>query len=571
MIVKKWTADNSYLLEYKERIDAGEIPAGIDMVMELENLAEDIRSGEYIFDISDALDRIDFIENCVKLTKSPFYGKPMVLLLWQKAFIEAVYGFKMMDGLDRFQEVLLLIARKNGKTETIAALQLAEMIIGGRGLDIVCSGTNDGTADLAYTSIDTMRILIDPKSQDTWRNQKGIKCFTTNSHIWKLSDSSRQKEGRSIDVAGIDEVWSLQDDGIYKPIQQSTSTKDRFKIFMFGSEGFINDGLLDRKRKEYEAIIRQEDDTDALKRKLPWLYTQDTEMEVWNTDADGINKAWMKSNPSLGSVKKWSYLKDRVEEARASKGDRIFVLSKDFNIKQNSAEAWLNLEDFNYECGFNPEELRGCVALGAVDLAETTDLCAAKVMIMKPGDSRKYILSHYFIPETKLEEHDDKGAGAKYQEWAEAGLLTITDGNDIDLSVVADWFYELYQQYGIRMWKCGYDQRFAKDWLTRMDYYGWTRTGSDADLIMIIQNAQNLNNAIRLAEADFRHQLVWYGNNAMDKWNFGNAGIAVDKHGLALIVKLETEKRIDGAVCLAILYETFRRYRTEYRNMVEGK
>jgi phage terminase large subunit-like protein len=410
---------------------------------------------------------------------------------------------------------------------------------------------------------------VDPKSKDTWRNQKGMKCFATNNKIWKLSDSSKQKEGRAIDIASIDEVWALQDDGIYKPIQQSTSTKDRFKIFMFGSEGFINDGFLDKKRKEYEAIIRGEDCKDSSKRKLPWLYTQDSEMEVWNTDTDGLNRAWMKSNPSLGTVKKWDYIKDRVEEARESKGDRIFVLSKDFNIKTAGSEAWLNLEDYEYECSFDPEELRGSFALGAVDLAETTDLCAAKILVMKPEDPRKYVLSHYFIPEGKLEEHDDKGAGAKYQEWAKDGLLTITPGTDIDLSVVADWFYQLYTDYGIRMWKCGYDQRFAKDWITRMDFYGWQRgSGDNSDLIMIIQNAQTLSNAIRTAEADFKHQLIWYGNNEMDKWNFGNAGISVDKRGQALIVKMETEKRIDGAVCLAILYETFRRYRSDYTQMI---
>lgn len=568
----KWNPDNSFLLEYRERIECGEIPAGHDMRMELDNLAEDIRSGEYVYNTWAATERIDFIENCVKLTKSPFYGKPMKLMLWQKAFIEAVYSFKMEDGTERFQEILLLIARKNGKTETIAALQFSEMILGGKGIDIVCSGTNDGTADLAYSTIDAMRVQADPKNAFTWRNPKGLTCLGANNHIYKLSDSSKQKEGRSIDIAGIDEVWSLADDGIYKPIQQSTSTKDKFKIFMFGSEGFITDGFLDKKRREYTSIIRGEDDSDAAKRKLPWLYTQDSEMEIWNTDADGISRAWIKSNPSLGEVKKWSYLKDRVEEARKSKSDRIFVLSKDFNQKTNSAQSWLNLEDYNYECDYDMESLRGCVALGAVDLAETTDLCAAKVMIMKPDDSRKYIVSHYFIPEGKLEDRDDSKAGAKYQEWAEAGLLTITDGNEIDLSIVADWFYGLYEEYGIRLWKCGYDQRFAKDWIARMDYYGWQKTGTaESDLVMILQNAQTMSNAIKLAEAEFKHKLVWYGGNEMDKWNFGNAGLAVDKHGQALIVKMETEKRIDGAVCLAILYETYRRYKTDYRNMVEGK
>ena len=565
----------SYLIEYRNAIRNGEILAGQEMIMELDNLIEDMDSEEYKYDTTDADLRIRFIENCVKLTKAPYYGQPMKLMLWQKAMIEAVYSFKMKsvdsdDWVDRFQEILLLICRKNGKSEIIAAIQFAEMIIGGSGIDIVCSGTNDGTADLAYQAIDTMRLLVDPKSVDTWRNQKGIKCLANNNHIYKLSDSSRQKEGRNIDVAGIDEVWSLQDDGIYKPIQQSTSTKEKYKIFMFGSEGFVDNGFLDKKREEYTKIIFKEDDSEASKRKLPWIYSQDSEKEVWNTNIDGINKAWQKSNPSIGVIKKWSYLRDRVDEARKSKTDRIFVLCKDFNIKQNAAESWLNIEDYTYDSTYEADRFKGCFAIGAVDLAETTDLVSAKAMVMVPGDTRKYIFSHYFIPENKLIEADDKTAGAKYKEWADDGYMTITEGADVDLAVVADWFYSLYTRYGIKLWKCGYDQRFAKDWIKRMEYYGWTKNGNDdvSDLVMILQNSQTLNNAIKLTESEFRHRLVMYNNHPVDRWCFGNAGIKIDNHG-CLIVKIETKKRIDGAVCLAILYETYRRFRTDYKTLIE--
>lgn len=565
----------SYLIEYRNAIRNGEILAGQEMIMELDNLIEDMDSEEYKYDTTDADLRIRFIENCVKLTKAPYYGQPMKLMLWQKAMIEAVYSFKMKsvdsdDWVDRFQEILLLICRKNGKSEIIAAIQFAEMIIGGSGIDIVCSGTNDGTADLAYQAIDTMRLLVDPKSVDTWRNQKGIKCLVNNNHIYKLSDSSRQKEGRNIDVAGIDEVWSLQDDGIYKPIQQSTSTKEKYKIFMFGSEGFVDNGFLDKKREEYTKIIFKEDDSEASKRKLPWIYSQDSEKEVWNTNIDGINKAWQKSNPSIGVIKKWSYLRDRVDEARKSKTDRIFVLCKDFNIKQNAAESWLNIEDYTYDSTYEADRFKGCFAIGAVDLAETTDLVSAKAMVMVPGDTRKYIFSHYFIPENKLIEADDKTAGAKYKEWADDGYMTITEGADVDLAVVADWFYSLFTRYGIKLWKCGYDQRFAKDWIKRMEYYGWTKNGNDdvSDLVMILQNSQTLNNAIKLTESEFRRRLVMYNNHPVDRWCFGNAGIKIDNHG-CLIVKIETKKRIDGAVCLAILYETYRRFRTDYKTLIE--
>lgn len=556
----------SYLLQYREAIRKGEILAGVEMITELDNLIADLDNPEYKYDTTKADLTIYFIENCVKLTKSPFYGKPMVLLLWEKALIEAAYSFKIKsldtgEWVDRFNEILLLITRKAGKTELIAALELAEMVLGRHGSDIICSGTNDNIASLCYDAIDTMRLLIDPDSKDTWRNNKGIKCFANNNKIFKLSDSTRGKEGRNIDWAGIDEIHELQDDGIYKPIQQSTSTKPDFKIFMFSSEGFTNDGFLDSKLKEFRKILNGEDRSESAKRKLPWLYTQDSEAEVWATNEQGINPAWQKSNPSIGVVKTWSYLRDRVDEARSSKADRMFVLSKDFNFKVSNSTAWLEKSDYDYEATFDIEDFRGAFCLGAVDLSETTDMTNAKILLCRRDDRRKYILSHYWIPESKLEESDDKSAGAKYQEWAQAGYITICDGNDNDLSLVADWFYSLQEQYGIRVLKCGYDQRFKRDWISRMEYYGWV---DKEDLTMINQSPDVLHTANNQVEADLKDRLI-IGLNPVDKWCFGNAALKVDGRGKSLVVKIDgvKAKKIDGAVNTVILQETYNRYKTD--------
>lgn len=564
-----WTPDNSYLLEYRGRAETGEIVIGQELWMELDNLAEDMTSDRYIFDREDALLRMDFMEHCVRLTKSPYYNMPMVLMLWQKALIEAFYSFKMVDtGLDRFKKLLLLIARKNTKSETSSALAEAELIVGNPGADIVASSNDDAQASIVFDAIDTMRQLIDPKDQDTKRNQRFILNKANNTKIFKLSDRTRNKEGRNIDFAIVDEAHEMKDNTIGKSIEQSQSLKENPKFIIITTEGFVIDGYLDDELKNGRAVINREADDPASERLLPWLYTQDSESEVWNGNRS--NRLWMKSNPTLGVVKKWEYLEEQVALARKSKSDRIFVLSKDFNIKQNAAESWLNLEDYAYECRYDLENFKGSFALGAVDLAETTDLVAVNALLMKPGDSRKYVVSHYFIPESKLTESDDKEAGAHYKEWAEEGLLTITEGNDVDLAIVADWFYSLYENYNIKLWKCGYDQRFSKDWLKRMEYYGWSKAGNDdnSDVIMINQNAQTLNNAIKLTESDFKHKLIYYNNHAIDKWCFGNAGLKVDNNG-SLIVKLEPKKRIDGAVCLAILYEMYRRYRTDFKTIVE--
>ncbi len=570
---KIWTPENSYLLEYREKCKTGEILIGQELMQELDNLYEDMSDDRYFYDTTDANLRMDFMENCVRLTKSPYYNKPMKLMLWQKAMIEAFYSFKMTQQsiemgmmIDRFQKMLLLISRKNTKSETSSAIGLSEFVTGNEGADIVASSNDDAQASIVYDAIDTMRRLIDPDDLDSKRNQSFILNKASNTKIFKLSDRTRNKEGRNIDFAILDEVHEMKDNVISKSIEQSQSLKDNPKLILITTEGFVVDGYLDEELKKARRIVAGEADDLASERYLPWLYTQDSEHEVWQGNRQ--NRLWMKSNPTLGIVKKWDYLEQQVETAKQSKGDRIFVLSKDFNIKQSGSAAWLDLTDYDYEAVYNIEDFRGSICIGAVDLAETTDLCNAKILLMKPNDPTKYIYSHYWIPERKLVDSDDSQEGAKYQEWAEAGLMTITEGNDIELSQVADWFYQLYLDYDIKLWKCGYDQKFAKEWINQMNFYGWSR--EDDTLVMVLQNAQTLSNAMKLLEQDLRHRMVNYNQNAVDKWCFGNAGIQVDKVGQCLAVKQKKARRIDGAVTAIILYEMYRRYRTEFKKIIGG-
>lgn len=560
---KIWTPDNSFLLEYHAKIECGEIIVGQELWLELEHLKSDFANDAYFYDTEDALLRIDFMENCVRLTKSPYYNKPMVLMLWQKAFVEAIYSFKMNETtVDRFKKVLLLIARKNTKSETCSALGLSELICGQEGADIVCASNDDNQASITYDAINTMRQLIDPYDYDTKRNQRFILNKANGSKVFKLSDRTRNKEGRNIDFAIVDETHEMKDNVIGKSIEQSQSLKENPKFINITTEGFVVDGYLDEELKKARKIIYGEDDSPAADRFLPWLYTQDSEQEIWQD-----RKSWVKSNPTLGTIKRWEYLDEQVSIAKQSKSDRIFVLSKDFNIKQNSVASWLNIEDYDYGAKYNIEDFRGCVCLGAVDLSETTDITNAKILMMKPDSKEKYVLSHYFIPESKLENADDINAMARYKEWAKAGLLTICEGNENDLLLVAEWFYKLYLNFNIKLWKCGYDQRFARDWIKGMELYNWSK--ESGDLIMILQNGETLSNAIKLCEADFKHQLINFNDNEMDKWCLKNAAVQFDSKGRGMLVKKEASKKIDGAVTLVILEEMYRRYRTEFKQMLK--
>lgn len=554
--MKELNVHPNYLIAYREAIRTGEIIAGRELIDELDRLIDDLKNPRYIYDTTGAYERIDFMENCVRLTKAPFYNKPMKLMLWQKAFIEVVYSFKMADtGFERFKKIVLLIARKNTKSETCSALALTELIIGEPGNDIVCSSNDDNQASIVYDAIDLMRTLIDPDDLDTKRNQRYILNRTTNTKVFKMSDRTRNKEGRNIGFAIVDETHEMKTNIIGKSIEQSQSLKDNPKFINITTEGFINDGYLDEELKKCRAIISGEDDGIMAERTLPWLYTQDSEREVWEDE-----KSWMKSNPSLGIVKKWDYLREQVDAARTSKADRMFVLSKDFNFKQSNAQSWLEEKDYIYDAKFDIEKLRGKAVIGAVDLSETTDLTCAKIMALDDETNTKFVHTMYFIPEGKLLNSDDKSSGAKYKEWAEQGILTILPGLDNDLTKVADWFYELYRDYDIKTFKCGYDQRFARDFLERMEYIG-------IECEMVIQNKENMSNAMKLCEQELKAKYVNYNENEIDRWCLGNASMEIDNLGRVLCVKINNQatRRIDGAVTFIILYEMYRRYRSQLK------
>ncbi len=573
-----WTPDNSYLLEYKERCEAGEFIIGQELWLELRNLADDLLNDRYIYNRDAALLRMDFMENCVRLTKSPFYGKPMTLMLWQKAFIETVYSFKMAEQsrergfwIDRFQKILLLVARKNTKSETCSGLGLSEFICGNDGADLVCASNDDRQSNIIYTAIDTMRQMIDPHDQDSKRTQTDIRNTQTNTKLFKLSMKTQNREGFNIDWAILDEIHEMQTNAIAKPIEQSQSVKDNPKSFEITTEGFVDGGYLDDETAAFRAVLNGEKTGIVAERMLPWLYTMDSEQEIWLGNRE--NRLWEKANPTLAyGIKKWTYLEQQVELARSSTADKIYVFAKDFNIKQNGVAAWLSADMYTYDAAYNLEDFRGYYCIGAVDLSETTDLCCAKILLMKPDDPTKYVYTRYFIPESKLlPDADDHEAGAKYEEWVRDGYITVTPGNDNDLSLVADWFYQLYTDHDIRLWRCGYDQRFSRDWIKRMKDWGWYADGDEEkrDLFLIPQNAASLDNALKLTEADLRHQLINYNGNPVDRWCFGNAGIQTDKYGKSLCVKQQPKGKIDGTVTLIILQEMYRRNRTEYAQMTK--
>ena len=134
----------TYLEQYHDLIQHREVVAGYWIKKEVENLVEDMQKPEYFYDTTEAHKRIKFMQHFCLQSKHPFFGKPLVLMPWQLAFIEALYSFKMADtGLRRFVEALLEIARKNGKSTFLAGDGNTDLFIGEGGSEICCASNDD--------------------------------------------------------------------------------------------------------------------------------------------------------------------------------------------------------------------------------------------------------------------------------------------------------------------------------------------------------------------------------------------------------------------------------------------
>jgi phage terminase large subunit-like protein len=564
----------SSLCEYINKCKSGDIFIGKELMKQLDILVSHFDNPDIKIDFSDAHKRIGFIESKCRHSEAPFAGKPFTLLLYQKAFIEAIYSFKVYDDeigryIRLYQNILFLVGRKNGKSPLISAICLAEWFCGPMGLKILCSSNDYASADIMFEGMNAMREdspSLEKVTRKTIKGmffgnprkvkKKGKFSYENKGSIRKISAKTGAKEGKNIGVGAVDEVHELKDNSSIMPIRQALSTQEEPLYFELTTEGIINDGYLDNRLKEARQVLDGEKENP---RWLIWMYTQDSEQEVWQDE-----ESWYKSNPSMGKVKKRSFLRQMVEEAKTSKPTKVFVLSKDFNIKQNNSAAWLMHDDIVNEATFDLEDFRNCFAIGGADLSRTGDLTSARIMLMKPDDGHKYFHQQYFIPESKLDDLNTEDK-MKFEQWIRDGYITVCPGSENDFSMVSAWFYSLFRDYSIRVYLTGYDRWSATYWINEMtNTYGF-------DCKRVNQDFGTMSSPMGLLEKDLQKKLVVYNNNPVDRWCLENTAFVLNPRREIMPAKIQgkDEKKIDGAVTMIICYRIYVDNRTEFLELVK--
>lgn len=561
---------DSFLLEYTEKCKSKEIIIGHELMQMLDILLTHFDDLNIKLDFEGANKRIKFIEEQCKHAEAPFAGKPFLLMLFQKAFIESIYIFTIYDDevqtwVRLYKDVFFLVARKNGKTPLISAICLAEYFVGERGTKILCSSNDYTQADLAFSAINAMREQSTTLEKVTRKNIKGIFfgnpkkpkkkgkfSYANKGNILKISAKTGAKEGKNIRVGMFDEVHELKDSAAVMPIRQALSTQNNPLYFELTTEGFTQDGYLDIRLVEARQVLKGE---LSRPRWLIWVYTQDKEEEIWQDE-----KSHTKSNPGVGVIKKRSFLNELIEEAKINSATRAFMLAKDFNLKQSNAQAWLQQSEIINTETFDLKDFIGGFYISGNDFAETVDLCSSTILLKKPNDKKTYLHTRYWIPESKLINAPDD---VDYREWERAGYLTIVSGNAVESSMIADWHFELLKEYDLKPFKSGYDNRFSRDYINRhAEIFG------EKLAINIPQDFKVLNNPMRTLEADMRDGLVNYQNNPVCFWCFCNTGIKIDTLGRIMPTKMHATKRIDGTASKVIAYATLEWFRSEFTSLL---
>lgn len=544
----------NYILEYWEGIKSGEIVTSRRVKAVYERLARAITSPEknspYYFNEEAGERPILFVEKFCKQSQG-IIGAPLKLELFQKAFIQALFGFLEKEtGFRQYRETMFLVGRKNGKSTLLAAIALYMLIADYEGAaEIYSVATKKDQAKKVLTEAINM-IKQSPELRAVIRKRRNDVYFpATASTFEALASDSNTLDGLNSHAVIIDELHAIKDRNLYEVMKQSTSSRRQPLVIMITTAGTVRESVFD---SIYQIACDVADGKMNEPTFLPILYELDRRAE-W-TDP----KAWAKANPGLGTIKQYKTLAAFVERAKNSPDDLPGVLCKDFNVREVSAAVWLSFEDIKNDLHFDLSEVHNTYAIGGCDLSATTDLTCATLLIRKPNDPIVYVVQQYFLPQKRIDVLDEKNTNeAPYKIWADRGLLTICEGNRVDYSQVTAWFCQMRDEHKIDAFKVGYDRALAGYWVDEMKANGF-------DMEPVAQGPFTWSQPMREMGAALADKKVNYDQNPLLVWCLTNT--AVKKSGLNNIqpVKITDKRRIDGAVSLLNAWVIYVKYYEDF-------
>lgn len=554
--------DYNPVLEYADLIAADQVTVPVKIRKTYMYLARIIREdSEWHYNSRRANHILEFFENFVIPSKGSTAGKPLVLELWEKAFLAAGFGIVNNAGHRRFQRIILIVAKKNGKSVLSSGVGLYLLMADGEnGPDIYSVATTRDQAKIIWEEAKKMRNKSALIKRYTKATISDITCPANNGTFKPLASNADTLDGLNVFGALMDEFQQWKNGRVlYDIIADGISAREEPIILMTSTAGTVREDIYDETYDEAAEIINGYDDPEGIRKDdtLAIVYELDSR-EEWEKKS-----SWVKANPNLGISKKLSYLENKVQAAKADPKNLKDVLTKEFNIRETSRSAWLSYDDIDNREKFSLEELKPRYGIGGFDLSITTDLTAACIIFQVPDDEHIYVIPMFWMPADLLEKHIQEDR-IPYDKWYEQGFLRLCSGNKINYKDILEWFISMQNENDIYISWIGYDSWSASYLVNDLsDQFG------KAAMEAVVQGKKTLSQPMKELGADLQKKRIVYNNNPVLKWCMTNVGVDQDVNGNIQPIKNQNgRQRIDGFAALLDAYVALSRHLEEYRSII---
>lgn len=548
---------DNWIYTYYQGIKNGTYLTGRFVTLLYEYLIRGLQEKQFFFDGNKANAAIAWIEEHCRHTEGPLAPGPLKLEVWQKAMLSAIFGIIDQNGNRQFKEIVLVVARKNGKSLLASSVgSYTWRVDGGYGARVFCIAPKFDQADIIYNCIWQM-VQLDPEWQElkalslekdtqhrkvhddsmlARHRQSDLSINGTNSTVKKIAFNSKSSDGFNPSLTICDEVAAWQGDkGLkqYEVMKSAMGARPDGFIISCTTSGYVNEGIYDELIKRSTRFLMGE---SKEKRLLPLLYMID-DVDKWND----INEL-RKSNPNLGVSVSVDYLLEEIAVAEGSLSKKAEFLTKYACIKQNSSLAWLPAEVVNKACGepLRLDDFRDSYCVGGIDLSQTRDLTACTAVIEKNGEL--YVFAKFFLPAEKIDEATQRD-GVPYNIYVQRGLLQPSGDNFVDYHDCYNWFTELVEKYEIYPLQVGYDRYSAQYLIQDMENYGF-----HCDDVF---QGENLYGVIQETQGLLEDGKIHIGDNDLLKMHLLNSAIKMStERGRGKLVKLNPSLHIDGTAAL---------------------
>lgn len=478
----------------------------------------------------------EFIETGLKHTIGEYAGKPFILQDWQWGkIILPLYGTLNPDMTRQYRTCLVEVGRKNGKTTLAAALALYHLFsdheMGGQ---IYSAATDKDQASLVFNEAASM-VRSNPKLLRKCKiidSQKRIVNYRMNSFYRAISADTASAYGFNPSCIIYDELHAAANRELFDVLSTSTGARRQPLLFIISTAGYDRNSILYEQYNYAKKILK-----GIVKDKtfLPVIY-ETNKKDNWENE-----KNWYKANPALGTFRGLDEMRSLYNKAKETPALQNIFRRLYLNQWTRQETRWMEITKWDESDGkVEPEELKGKVCYGGLDLSSTMDISA--FVLVFPIDGILKVIPLFFIPANNIEARVKKDR-VPYDEWVRQGFIIATPGNIIDYQFIEDTIDKYAKQFEIE--EVAYDPWNATMLTQRLAEKGMT-------MVEVHQGFASMSAPTKQLETLILQKKIHHGGNPVMRWFFDNVMVKQDAQGNLKPDREKSKEKIDGIVGLIL-------------------